>query len=111
MRSSIRDLFKYKATENCFFRETRYEGKAREHAKLCIRCWLDQRKRRTQGKHSMHWRAEMNKFFRQRRIHCPHITRKKVKIPWGRNRKKPPEGCIRIFEHAMVRNPAHDNHL
>lgn len=105
MKTSIRDLFLYEATENYFFRETGYFGEDRAHATICIRCWLS--KVRGRNKHgtekptTLAWRAEMYKFFKQRRIRCPFTRR--VIIPWGRNRKHPPDGCVRLLEHAVAR--------
>lgn len=101
MKSSLRDLFKYQATENTFFRETGYFGEAREHAKVCILCWLDKVNAKSLDKETtLPWRADINKFFRQRRIKCPYT--RALYIPWGRNRRYPPKGCVRLLEHAVV---------
>lgn len=103
MKSTLRHLFRYKATENYFFRETGYNGEDRRHATVCILCWMDKAIRHFENEPPTVWRTEISKFFRQRRITCPHIRgEKKLIIPWGRNRKNPPQGCIRVLEHAVV---------
>lgn len=114
MKPSLRHLWKYQATEELFFRETGYFFAARAHAEICIRCWLASLKQiklrrgtnlsdgRILNKEE---RASYSRFLRQRRITCPHLrgTRKNpVIIPWGRNRRHPPEGCIRKLEHSVV---------
>lgn len=117
MKASLRQLFKYQATENHFFHDQDYHGACKEHARICLRCWLENLRKikREQGRMrtdgvllNKQERFEYIRFFRQRRIHCPHLARQKVKsvlIPWGKNRRYPPEGCVRKLEHSMVTEP------
>jgi len=98
MKAKLKDIWKYGSTLNFFFNHAGYHGKQRKHAEICVRCWIEHR---LEGRHlSDMERCHYQKILKIRNAYCPHV--KHIIIPWGRNRKYPPEGCKRLFEHSVV---------
>ena len=82
----------------------KYFGKEREHARICVYCWAENspiaQRNRERG---VMGRVECRKMLRKRRCCCPIRDHKNpLRIPWGRNRKHPPDGCLHAFEHSLV---------
>jgi len=102
MKAKLSFLWKCPASINHFFNQGGYSGASRAHAEICLQCWIQRVLERcaydpfadTQN------REFYQKCLRKRQIRCPSGG---VLLPWGRNRKTPPSGCLRVFEHSLVK--------
>jgi len=83
----------------------KYFGNERKHARICIYCWAENSKIAQRNKdYGEVGRRGCLTMLRKRLCCCPiRDHRNPLVIPWGRNRKYPPEGCLYAFEHALVR--------